>query len=114
MKHVVSLSGRAEADLTNQDRWYLDNATVEVAERFLKAFDATTVLLSQFPDIGRPRRFRARELKGVRSVSIGQKFGDHLIFYRVGGNTVSIERIMHGSRDLEHRLLEPPENYQSD
>jgi plasmid stabilization system protein ParE len=45
VKHPVSLSGRAEADLTNQYRWYLDNATVEVAERFLKAFDARAGLL---------------------------------------------------------------------
>ena len=52
MKHSVSLSGRAEADLTNQYRWYLDNATVDVAERFLKSFDARTNLLAEFPEIG--------------------------------------------------------------
>lgn len=111
MKHSVSLSGRAEADLTNQYRWYLDHATVEVAERFLKAFDARTELLAEFPAIGQPRRFRAPELQGVRSLSVGRRFGDHLIFYRANGKTVSVERVMHGSRDLERRLLEPPENY---
>ena len=111
MKHPVSLSGRAEADLTNQYRWYLDNATVEVAERFLKAFDARAELLVEFPEMGQPRRFRAPELQGVRSLSIGRRFGDHLIFYRADGKTLSIERVMHGSRHLGRRLLEPPENY---
>ncbi len=37
----LSISGRAEADLTNQYRWYMDNAGESVAERFLAAFDAT-------------------------------------------------------------------------
>ena len=111
MKHSVSLSGQAESDLTNQYRWYLDHAAAEVAERFLKAFDARTKLLAEFPEIGQPRRFRAPELQGVRSLSVGKRFGDHLIFYRANGKSVSIERVMHGSRDLERRLLEPPENY---
>ena len=30
----VSIAGRAEADLTHQYRWYLDNAGAGVAERF--------------------------------------------------------------------------------
>ena len=108
MKVPVSLSGRAEADLTNQYRWYLSQATIEVAERFLKAFDARTALLSKFPEIGQPRRFRAAELRGIRSLSVGDKFNDHLIFYSTSGGSVSIERVMHGARDLARRLLEPP------
>lgn len=111
MKHSVSLSGRAEADLTNQYRWYLDRAAVEVAERFLKALDGRTELLAEFPAIGQPRRFRAPELQGVRSLSVGRRFGDHPMFYRANGKTVNIERVMRGSRDLEQRLLELPENY---
>jgi plasmid stabilization system protein ParE len=111
VKHSVSLSGRAEADLTNQYRWYLDHSTTAVAERFLKTFDARTTLLAAFPDIGQPRRFRAPELQGVRSLSVGIRFGDHLIFYRADAKTISVERVMHGARDLERRLLEAPENY---
>lgn len=30
-----SISGRAEADLTHQYRWYVENAHVAVTERFL-------------------------------------------------------------------------------
>jgi len=107
----VSSSGRAEADLTHQYRWYLDNASVEVAERFLAAFDATVATLAEHPGLGRSRRFRAPELAGVRSFPVGGRFGVHLIFYRVTGQTLGIERIMHGARDLPRRLLETPEDF---
>jgi plasmid stabilization system protein ParE len=54
----ASISGRAEADLTNQYRWYCDNAGEQVAERFLTAFDSTVKRLAEFPGLGRLRRFR--------------------------------------------------------
>ena len=109
MKLVCSISGRAEADLTHHYRWYWDHASVEVAERFLAAFDATMQRLAKVPSLGRPRHFRAAELHGVRSLLIGGGFDSHLVFYRVAGHTLNIERVMHGARDLENRLLEPPE-----
>ncbi len=111
MKWKASNSGRAEADLTNQYRWYLDNASQEVAERFLNAFDITVEQLLKMPTVGRLRKFRAAELQGIRSMMIGRGYGSHLIFYRIAGHTVSVERVMHGARDLERRLLEGPENY---
>jgi len=55
-----TISGRAEADLTHQYRWYLDNAGEPVAERFLAEFDATVARLARFPELGRRRCFRAR------------------------------------------------------
>jgi len=109
MKLAVCISGRAEADLTNQYRWFLDNAGVGIAERFLRAFDATVSRLARMPSLGRLRRFHAPELGGMRSFPVGGGFGSHLIFYRLTEEVLSIERIMHGARDLEPRLLEPPE-----
>jgi len=44
----TSISGRAEADLTNQYRWYRDNAGEPVAERILEAFDVTVTRLEEF------------------------------------------------------------------
>src|SRR5207244_8860892 len=64
--------------------------------------------------IGRLRRFRALELHGIRSVAIRGGYGAHLIFYRTTGNTVSVERVMHGARDLERRLLERSEEHTSE
>ncbi|MBI2949632.1 MAG: type II toxin-antitoxin system RelE/ParE family toxin [Verrucomicrobia bacterium] len=111
MKRSTSVSGQAEVDLTNQYRWYLDHANAEVAERFLAAFDATIDRLAGMPGIGRLRRFRSPELRGTRSLQIGSGFNSHLVFYRVAGDALSVERIMHGARDLERRLMEPPEGF---
>jgi len=108
MSLPVSIAGRAELDLTHQYRWYLDNAGVEVAERFLAAFDDTVARLAEQPELGKRRRFQARELAGIRSLPAGGRFGRHLIFYRSGASALSIERVMHGARDLPRRLLEPP------
>ena len=82
MSPKPSISGRAEADLTNQYRWYRDNAGEQVAERFLAAFDATVARLARIPEVGRRRRFRDPELAGLRSVTVRGRFGAYLIFYR--------------------------------
>jgi toxin ParE1/3/4 len=110
MNLPVSVSVRAEADLTHQYRWYLENAGVGVAERFLAGFDATVENLTQQPGLGRVRKFRARDLAGIRSFPVGGRFGVHLICYRCDGDVLRIERVVHGARDLPRRLLEPPED----
>jgi toxin ParE1/3/4 len=110
MRTQFSISSRAEADLTHQYRWYLNNANGAVAECFLSAFNATVERLAQVPSLGRPRHFRTIELQGIRSLMIGSGFNSHLVFYRLVGDIMSIERVMHGARDLERRLAEPPED----
>jgi plasmid stabilization system protein ParE len=111
MSSKPTISGRAEADLTSQYRWYFDNAGEQVAERFLAAFDRTVEALAQVPELGRRRRFRDPALVGLRSLVVRERFGAHLIFYRGSAAEISIERIMHGGRDLPRRLLEAPEDY---
>ncbi len=108
---AASLSWRAEADLAHQCRWYLDNAGLEVAERYLAAFDARVRDLTAQPGLGRPRKFRAPELKGMRSIAVVAPFERHLVFYRAEETGPSIERVMHGARDLPRRLIEPPESF---
>ena len=108
MKLAVSISGRAEADLTHQYRWFSDNGGVDIADRFLRAFDATVTNLARMPSLERMRGFRATELAGMRSFAIGGNFGAHLIFYRANESILSIERVMHGARDLEQRLVQSP------
>jgi toxin ParE1/3/4 len=111
MRPKPSISRRAETDLNHQYRWYRDNAGEPVAGRFLTAFDATVQRLVQTPELGRPRRFRDPELAGLRSLGVKSPFAAHLIFYRSSDAGVSIERVMHGARDLPRRLAEPPEGY---
>jgi toxin ParE1/3/4 len=101
------ISQRAEEDLTRQYRWYLDHAGMEVAERFLAAFDASMALLAVFPASGRRCRYAAPELTGMRWQAVRAPFVLHLVFYRAIGDELSNERVMHGARDLPRRLLEP-------
>jgi toxin ParE1/3/4 len=102
------ISGRAELDLSLQYGWYIDHAGLSVAERYLVAFDEMVTRLSEHPGLGMTRKFRAPELAGMRSIPIRSPFGVHLIFYRVDNDTLNIERVMHGARDLPRRLIEPP------
>ncbi len=106
----AGISGRAEADLTHQYRWYVANAGVEAADRFLAGFDQTVDQLSRQPGLGWARKFRAPELAGIRSFPVGGRFGGHLVFYRVSGEDLTIERVMHGVRDLPCRLMQAPED----
>ncbi len=103
------VSRRAEIDLARQYRWYLDNAGGEVAERYLAAFDASMAEVATHPALGKACRFRSPELAGMRWRSVAGTFSAHLFFYRIVDGEVSIERVMHGARDLPRRLMEPPE-----
>jgi len=106
----VSISLRAEADLTRQYRWYYKKAGLAVAERFLAAFDASVARLAGQPGLGRLRKFREPELAGIRSFPVGGRFAIHIIWHRNESGELRIERVVHGARDLPSRLLGPPED----
>jgi len=48
----------AEADLASQMAWYIQHATPELAERFLKAVQETAEALLDFPGMGFQPEFR--------------------------------------------------------
>jgi plasmid stabilization system protein ParE len=97
---------RAESDLEQQYDWYLEHADLEIAERYLKAFDASVATLAVHPGMGRPRKFRAPTLASLRSYPVKHPFDKHFIFYRANSTTLSIVRVIHGARDLPGRLAE--------
>jgi plasmid stabilization system protein ParE len=69
-----------EEDLMNQYRWYVDNASTGVAERFLISFDTTVERLARSPHLGRRRRFRAPKLAYIRSIALSRPF-DYTSFF---------------------------------
>ena len=107
MSLPVAIAQRAEQDMTLQYGWYLQNAGLEVAERYLQAVDGTIHELAEHPEIGILRHFKSPELAGIRSMTVARPFDKHLLFYQADAE-LSIERIMHGARDLPRRLLEEP------
>jgi plasmid stabilization system protein ParE len=108
MSLEVSIALRAEQDMTLQYRWYLKNADLDIAEGYLLAVHETIQRIAEWPGLGRRRRFRAPELVYIRSIQVKKPYDCHLLFY-MQCDTLRIERVMHGARDLPNRLTEDPE-----
>ena len=96
---VHRLAPEAEADL--DELWYYvaTNAGVEVADRLVDSITTRFFLLGLHPGAGR-RRDDLRP--GLRSFPVG----DYIVFYRVEGDDVLIQRVVRGSRDLAALLGE--------
>jgi toxin ParE1/3/4 len=96
------------ADLAKQVDWYRDNASPEIAVRFVDAVEATLAALTKSPGLGRPRFVDWPDLAEIRSWRVNRPFHRHLIFYRFHSETLYAERLIHGARDLPRRLRELP------
>ena len=107
MKLSLHRAEKFNADFDQQYNWYLEQAGEELAERFLNAVEITLQSLLAQPDLGRRRKFRHSALTGIRSFQVKSPFQNILIFYRHTAAELSVERLMHGSRDLPRRLAEP-------
>jgi toxin ParE1/3/4 len=107
MSLPIVIAQRAEQDMALQYGWYLENADAEIAERYLHAVDQTFHRLAINPALGLRRHFQSPELAGIRSFPAVRPFDKHLVVYQAG-DQLSIERVMHGARDLPQRLLELP------
>lgn len=108
MKLLLQRADYFWADLTRQVDWYRDEASPEVAERFVDAVEATLTVLMRQPNLGRRRFQKWPELGGIRSVRVRKPFRRFLIFYRHDDSALIAERLIYGGRDLPRRLLESP------
>ena len=104
------VSENARLDLARQYEWYELEAGVDIAERYLQAFQQTAQYVTNHPVVGILRRFRDPRLKGIRSVQVHGAFRVHLVFYRIEEDVLVIFRVLHGMRDLPRRLIEPPDS----
>jgi toxin ParE1/3/4 len=95
-------------DMEHYAAWYQNDASWEVAERYLHAVGATLARLAEMPGLGRPARFSNPILLHLRCFPTERPFNKHLIFYRYDDSTLYIERAVHGARDLPRRLTESP------
>lgn len=82
---------------------YIGEHNPEAAQRFLRAIDDTVEKLALQPLKGRLRKFRARELKNIRSWRVDD-FENYLIFYRFAAMRLEILRIKHGAMDFPKAL----------
>ncbi len=100
-------SDHFEADVLHQVAWYAREADEAVAIRFFEATDSTLLKLARHPGLGRSRRFLDPRLQGLHSFRITPPFDRFLVFYRFDTQSLTVWRLLHGTRDLPRRLAQP-------
>jgi toxin ParE1/3/4 len=96
----------AKRDLIEQWVWYAENASMSIADSFLKAVETTLGLLSCHPESGRLAPVTRAELDGIRRFPVSDGFERVLLFYFALPDGIDLVRVLHGSRDLERLLGE--------
>ncbi len=71
----------AKRDLIAQWVWYAENASIDVADRFLTAADDTASMLAGQPEAGYRFFVRRPELQGMRRFPLSDGFEKILFFY---------------------------------
>jgi toxin ParE1/3/4 len=77
-----------------------ENASLEVARRFLHAANVSFQALAIMPELGAQRAFRNPCYSSVRAWPV-KGFERYLIFYRPIDDGVEVLRVIHGSRDIQ-------------
>jgi toxin ParE1/3/4 len=109
MSLPVRITSEFHQDVARQIRWYLRHAGPQIAVRYSDAVDATLEFLGRFPQLGPLCRYEHPELRELRRFRVEGSFDRHQVFYRVTGSELIAVRTLHGMRDLERRLVEPPD-----
>lgn len=79
MSRPVRLRSAAEQDVAGLARYYQE-VSVELALRFLDAFDAAVSLIQRSPEIGGNCKFHRPPLDGIRVWPVGGGFKNVLVF----------------------------------
>jgi toxin ParE1/3/4 len=90
----------AKRDLSDHFVFLGENASVDVARRFLAAVDSSLQALARMPEMGPSHIFRNPRFAGVRMLPVGG-FERYLIFYRPARDGIEVLRVLHGARDIE-------------
>jgi toxin ParE1/3/4 len=90
----------AKQDLIDHFVFLGENASVEVARRFLHASNLSFQILARMPELGVQRNLQNPQYSSVRAWPI-KGFERYLIFYRPLNDGIEVLRIIHGVRDIE-------------
>jgi len=108
MSLELQVSPYFSADFDRQIAWYTEHASELIARRYADAVTRSLGTLCENPDFGPRCEFQHAKLQALRFWQVARPFQKHVIFFRHDEQTLFAERLMHGSRDLPRRLLEPP------
>ena len=78
---------------------YIATDNPDAAERFVPALEQTHAQLEAMPGMGSVRHFGRKNLQGVRIIPV-TGFEHYLIFYVAAGSSITVLRVLHGSRDF--------------
>jgi len=95
-KHAVRYLPAAEHDLLSIHDWIATDSPSR-AIAFVEKLDKRIGKLGTHPYLGRIPRYPKLQESGHRVLVIEA----YLVFYKVRGRTVEIQRVVHGSRYLE-------------
>lgn len=106
---LVSFRPKAEADIDEAFAWYVDKASIEVAQRFYFAvYIAAHQLPSEIVPGSPSYQWAAPKLAGLRWRKVDSTFWKWLLFYRVKADGIEVVRVLHGSRDIATELSGEP------
>jgi toxin ParE1/3/4 len=103
--HAV-FTRQSEEDLYLVTR-FIAESSPDSAARLTTNFLRSVERLVHHPRIGRVAETPASSADELRWLPI-DGFPNHLIFYRVAQDQLIVVRIIHGARELESILLDPP------
>jgi toxin ParE1/3/4 len=104
---VTRLRVRPEADrdLDQAADFYAREANVDVALRFLAAFEAICARLLQHPKSGTTVKATSPRLAGLRFCVV-PGFESYLVFHIPSPGCIEVVRVLHGARDIASLLEE--------
>jgi toxin ParE1/3/4 len=97
---AVTQRPRARLDLLEQFVYFGEQASVELAERYLDAVGHTCLQLVKHPFSGTLYDSGISRLEGMRRFPVS-RFDNWLIFYLPHENGIDVIRVLHGARDLD-------------
>jgi toxin ParE1/3/4 len=101
----VQFRDLATLDLDSAAHYYVINADVDIAMRFVAAVEAVVRRVGKNPGLGSPRFAYELSIPELRSVTVG-KF-PYLLFYVEREDAVEVWRLLHTSRDIPTTLQDP-------
>jgi toxin ParE1/3/4 len=101
MSPPVTQRPRARLDLLEQFVHFGEQDSVEPAERYLTAVDATCLGLFDHPHSGVLYDSGIARLKGLRRFPV-KGFENYLVFYLPHRTGIDVIRVLHGARDIDN------------
>ena len=92
----VLVSDKAKRDLLRIHS-YLSQQNPEAADAILRRIATRLQQLARFPFIGRERRSLGEDIRGLLA-------GNHLIFYTIGSDRITVARVIDARMDIDEEF----------